>query len=162
MQQFVKEGKIKARTKWKHIYPLLANDDRYLGMLGNPGSNPLELFWDMVDNLDQKLDAKLAVVNDVIRKHNAKLQPEGADDDMKVDGDEGGAKPKLFVVGPDTTEEELVALVKGESDEAIRKVSEGDLKEVYQNVGYYISVYRSDVTLMMWSATRTSSEEAGG
>jgi pre-mRNA-processing factor 40 len=134
MQQLVNEGKIKARTKWKQIYPSLSNDDRYLGMLGNPGSNPLELFWDVVDNLDQKLDAKLAAVNDIIRKHNAKLHPEGPDDDMKVDGDDGGAKPRPFVVGPDTTEEELVALVKSEFEDTVRKISDGDLREVYQNV----------------------------
>jgi pre-mRNA-processing factor 40 len=136
MQQFVDEGNIKARTKWKHIYPSLANDDRYLGMLGNPGSNPLELFWDVVDNLDQKLDAKLAAVNDVIRKHNTKLQPENADDDMKVDGADGDTKPKLFVIGPETTEEDLVAVVRGESYEVTTKISDADLKEVYQNVSY--------------------------
>src|ERR1700683_4402197 len=135
MQQLVNEGKIKARTKWKQIYPSLSNDDRYLGMLGNPGSNPLELFWHVVDNLDQKRDAKLAAVNDIIRKHNAKSQPEGGDDQMKVDGDDGGAKPKPFVVGPDTSEEELVALVKSESDDVVsRKISDGGLREVYQNV----------------------------
>ena len=128
------EGKIKARTKWKQIYPLLSNDDRYLSMLGNPGSNPLELFWDVVDSLDQKLDAKLGAVNVVIRKYNAKLQPEGSDDDMKVDSEEGDAKPKAFAVGPETTEEELLALVKSESDEIVRKMSDEDLREVYQNV----------------------------
>jgi pre-mRNA-processing factor 40 len=136
MQQFVNEGKIKARTKWKHIYSSLSNDDRYLGMLGNPGSNPLELFWDVVDGLDQKLDAKLAAVNDAIRKHNEKMQPEGADDEMKVDGNEDAAKPKPFAVGPETTEGELVAVIKGDSDEAIRKMSAADLKEVYQNVSH--------------------------
>jgi pre-mRNA-processing factor 40 len=138
MQQFVKEGKIKARTKWKHIYSSLSNDERYLGMLGNPGSNPLELFWDTVDALDQKLDAKLAAVNDVIRKHNVRLQPEGTDDEMKVDGDEGAVKPKLFAVGPDTTEEEFFAVIRGESDEVVRKMSDVALKEAYQNVNHHV------------------------
>jgi pre-mRNA-processing factor 40 len=157
MQQFVNEGNIKARTKWKQIYPLLSNDDRYLGMLGNPGSNPLELFWDVVDNLDQKLDAKIAAVNDVIRKHNVKLQPEGSDDDMKVDGDDGGAKSKSFVVGPETTEEELVALVRDETNETTRKISHRDLKEVYQNVSWHIlPVF---VILIILLAARTSSQE---
>lgn len=138
IQQFVKDGRIKARTKWKHIYPSLSNDDRYLGMLGNPGSNPLELFWDMVDNLDQKLDAKLVAINDFIRKHNAKVQLEGVDDEMRVDDDEGVAKPKPFIVGPETTEEEFSALVRAESDEVIRKLSAEDLKEVYLNVSVSI------------------------
>jgi pre-mRNA-processing factor 40 len=150
MQQFVNEGKIKARTKWKHIYPSLSNDERYLGMLGNPGSNPLELFWDVVDGLDQKLDAKLAAVNDVIRKYNARLQPpERADDEMKIDGDEDAVKPKLFVVGPDTTEGEFVAVVKGESDEVIRKMSDADLKETYQNVSHYEFAHLFSVMLTL-------------
>ena len=132
--QFVKDGRIRARTKWKQIYPQLSNDNRYLSMLGNPGSNPLELFWDVVDGLDQKLDTKLAIVNDVIRKHNTKLQPEGSDDDMKVDGDALSANLKLFIVVPETSEQELVALVRSESDEIVNKTSDEDLKEVYQNV----------------------------
>jgi pre-mRNA-processing factor 40 len=28
-------------------------------MLGNPGSNPLELFWDVVDMFDQQLDTMI-------------------------------------------------------------------------------------------------------
>ena len=132
--QFVKDGRIRARTKWKQIYPQLSNDNRYLSMLGNPESNPLELFWDVVDGLDQKLDTKLAIVNDVIRKHNTKLQPEGSDDDMKVDGDALSANLKLFIVVPETSEQELVALVRSESDEIVNKTSDEDLKEVYQNV----------------------------
>lgn len=38
------------------------NDERYLTILGNPGSNPLELFWDMVDALDQRLEDKERIV----------------------------------------------------------------------------------------------------
>lgn len=133
MQQLVNEGKIKARTKWKSIYPTFQNDERYLGMLGNPGSNPLELFWDVVDDLDQKLDQKLGVVNDVIKKHNSKVQSEGADvDDMKID--EGDAKP--FSVVPETTKEQFMAFVKGQTDEALKKMSEDDLNDVFQNVSY--------------------------
>lgn len=128
------EGKIKARTKWKQIYTLLSDDERYLGMLGNPGSNPLELFWDVVDGLDQKLDAKIAAVNDAIKAHNTKLQlPEGGEEAMVVDGQET-AKPKPFVVGTETSEEEFMALVKGEAVEATRKLSDDNLREVYQNV----------------------------
>ena len=74
----IESGNIKARTKWKQVYSLFRDDQRYLNMLGNPGSNPLELFWDAVDTLDQKLDAKLTVVEDAIKRHNERL-PSSAD-----------------------------------------------------------------------------------
>ena len=132
MQQLVNEGKIKARTKWKTVYPLFSNDDRYFSMLGNPGSNPLELFWDCVDGLDQKLDAKLSVVNDVVYRHNAKLQLESGDkyEDMKADSD----GVKAFAVGPETTEVQFLGVVKSVGDDAITNMSSGDLHEVFLSV----------------------------
>ncbi|EEB90287.1 hypothetical protein MPER_11522, partial [Moniliophthora perniciosa FA553] len=36
LQGLVNSGKIKARTKWKEIYPLFKDDERYINMLGNP------------------------------------------------------------------------------------------------------------------------------
>ena len=39
-----------------------------MNLLGNPGSNPLELFWDVVDALDQKLDQKVETVVSVLRE----------------------------------------------------------------------------------------------
>jgi pre-mRNA-processing factor 40 len=129
LQQLVHDGKISARTKWKHIYPSFCNDDRYLGMLGNPGSNPIELFWDVVDKLDQALDAKLATVQEVIQRYNAGNR----DDEMVIDG----VVTNPFVVGPDTTEKEFIAIVKGELDDATKKMSGEDLREVFQNVSRF-------------------------
>ncbi|KAF7977604.1 hypothetical protein HWV62_3214 [Athelia sp. TMB] len=135
MQQFVTEGKIKARTKWKEIYAMLQDDERYLSMLGNPGSNPLELFWDVVDELDQKLDGKIAGVSDAIKQHNSKLpMPEGGDDAMAVDGQETTDKPKEFSVDSETKEEDFIALVKAETVEGAKALSDADLKEVFQHL----------------------------
>ena len=133
----VESGEIKARTKWKQVYPSFANDNRYLDMLGNPGSNPIELFWDAVDALDQKLDAKIAIADGAIKRHNQALE-----DKMKEDGDDAGegATPdvKPFEVGPDTTEEEFLNIVKSDSDESVKTVSEDDLKEIFQSVCYML------------------------
>jgi pre-mRNA-processing factor 40 len=43
-----------------------------LKLLGNPGSNPLELFWDVVDGLDQKLDAKVEEVQAALKRMSEK------------------------------------------------------------------------------------------
>jgi pre-mRNA-processing factor 40 len=37
-------------------------------MLGTPGSNPLELFWDVVDELDQALDERVAIVESALKR----------------------------------------------------------------------------------------------
>ncbi|KAG8691763.1 hypothetical protein FRC11_010634, partial [Ceratobasidium sp. 423] len=63
LDELVKAGHIRAKTKWKAVYPMFAEDDRYLHLLGTPGSNPIELFWDVVDQFDQALEEKVARVN---------------------------------------------------------------------------------------------------
>ena len=70
LRELVESGTIKAWSKWKDVYPLFRDDERYLNLLGKPGSNPIELFWDAVDVLDQALDKKVDIVEDGIKRHN--------------------------------------------------------------------------------------------
>ncbi|QIX02250.1 hypothetical protein AMS68_007767 [Peltaster fructicola] len=37
------------------FYPQIAEDPRYQGLLGMPGSTPIELFWDVVEDEDRRL-----------------------------------------------------------------------------------------------------------
>ncbi|KAF8074918.1 hypothetical protein FPV67DRAFT_1475444 [Lyophyllum atratum] len=121
LQGLVDSRKIKARTKWKEVYPLFADDERYLSMLGNPGSNPLELFWDAVDLLDQELDRKIAVVEAAIERYNTKER------EVKMeDGKEAG-----FVVGHETTEKQFTSVVKAHADDAVNALSEKDLVDIF-------------------------------
>lgn len=48
-------GKIKAGTKWIQVYPEVQEDPRYVAMLGQAGSTPLDLFWDMVEEEERAL-----------------------------------------------------------------------------------------------------------
>ncbi|KAM6497038.1 hypothetical protein JOM56_007511 [Amanita muscaria] len=121
LKTLVKEGKIKARSKWKEVYPFFRDDDRYLSMLGNPGSNPLELFWDVVDALDQQLDRKIAIVEEALGRHGA----EDAQDKNK---------PKGFVIGPETTKEEYNSVIMANADDSVRTLGEEDLGEVYNTL----------------------------
>jgi pre-mRNA-processing factor 40 len=132
--ELVQSGVIKARTKWKEVYHLFRHDDRYLNMLGNPGSNPLELFWDAVDGLDQKLDAKILVVDDAIKRFNAKHHPDEAkeepsDDKMKTDDE------TLFTITAETTWDEFVNVIR-EDGEAAKGLSQEDLQLVFKTVRY--------------------------
>ncbi|KAI0331462.1 hypothetical protein GY45DRAFT_1404762 [Cubamyces sp. BRFM 1775] len=144
----VESGQIKARTKWKQVYATFANDNRYLDMLGNPGSNPIELFWDIVDALDQKLDAKTEVAMGAIKRHNKtledkakegeQLKQEATDGDVNVETEGSTStserKFKPFEVGPDTTEEEFMSIVKADVDEEVKALTDDDLKEIYQSL----------------------------
>ncbi|KAK7679434.1 hypothetical protein QCA50_017488 [Cerrena zonata] len=148
LKGLVDSGEIKARTKWKVVYPTFKEDPRYLGMLGIPGSNPLELFWDVIDGLDQKLDAKILLVEEAIRKWNEKNVPseseekekegvkEGGEDegekkDEKEKGKEGG--PNRFKVVPETTKEELLDVLR-EDEEVFKKLSDDELEEIYRTM----------------------------
>ncbi|KAI0788845.1 hypothetical protein C8Q75DRAFT_768185 [Abortiporus biennis] len=129
LKGLVDSGKIKARTKWKQVYPSFSEDERYLNMLGNPGSNPLELFWDLVDSLDQKLDAKIAIIETAIKKSNEARK-------VKVEEVEGQEveQDQSFKFTPETTKEELLAILTADSDDAINNLNEADLNEIYQTM----------------------------
>lgn len=60
------DNKIKAGTKWSQIHPVIANDERYISMLGQSGSTPIDLFWDSVEDEERSLRTLRNVVYDVL------------------------------------------------------------------------------------------------
>lgn len=86
-------------------------------MLGNPGSSPLELFWDIVDELDQQVEEQCRIV-------------------------EGALGAKSFAVKEDTEWEDFENALKG--DEKVHALGEKDLRHVYQIVSSsHLSTLRS-------------------
>jgi len=59
-------GKFKAGMKWKELQPLIEDDSRYDTMLGQEGSTPLDLFWDMLEDLERDLKVKRNTVLDIL------------------------------------------------------------------------------------------------
>lgn len=55
LRELRSQGKIKAGTKWMNILPIIENDSRYTAMLGQPGSSPLDLFLDVVEDEERSL-----------------------------------------------------------------------------------------------------------
>ena len=96
-------------------------------MLGNPGSNPIELFWDAVDALDQKLDEKIAIADSAIKRHNDALDVKMEEDVDATAENEAAKGQKPFEVGPETTEEEFLSIVKADSDESVKTLTDEDL-----------------------------------
>lgn len=73
--QLRREGKIKAGTKWGQIYPQIENDGRYKAMAGQPGSSPMELFWDVVEEEERALRGTRNDVLDVIDDKHFEVTP---------------------------------------------------------------------------------------
>jgi pre-mRNA-processing factor 40 len=109
LHELLAAKKIKAKTKWKDVYPFFSKDERYLNLLGNPGSNPLELFWDVVDILDEALE------------HHAMLVEKAF-----------ASKGKTF--SPEITEETFLEILRGDSN--VEQLSEAQLKNVYAHVSF--------------------------
>lgn len=127
LQELIDANKIKARSKWRQVYPTFASDERYLNLLGKPGSNPLELFWDIVDQLDQKLDAKIATAEECIRR-------------VEVPNESPEDAAKVLVVTAQSTLEEFVERVRRDPESG-RKLNEEDLQEVFRCVSFFASTY---------------------
>ncbi|KAF8661346.1 hypothetical protein AX16_001441 [Volvariella volvacea WC 439] len=129
LQGLVQEQKIVARSKWKEVYPLFKDDERYLKMLGKPGSNPLELFWDAVDALDQQLDAKIVVIEEVIKQYNSSLPSTSSSQT-----EDGESKEKGFSVGIETTFEEFSKIVQDSATDIAVQLSPEDFRQVFESL----------------------------
>lgn len=61
------KGQLNAKTCWMQIHPLIKDDSRYQTVLGQPGSTPMELFWDLIEDLDERLYQDRKLVQDVLK-----------------------------------------------------------------------------------------------
>ena len=66
LQELRGNGKIRATTKWKDILPDVEDDPRYVAVLGQPGSTPLDMFWDVVEEEERSLRGVRNAVYDVL------------------------------------------------------------------------------------------------
>ena len=75
LQELKAAGKIKAGTKWMHILPEIQPDPRYAALLGQPGSTPLDLFWDVVEEEERSLRLVRNDVYDVLEDKRFEIIP---------------------------------------------------------------------------------------
>ncbi|KAL4935451.1 hypothetical protein BDV06DRAFT_206989 [Aspergillus oleicola] len=66
LKELRSKGIIKAGSKWSKIYGSIREDPRYLGILGNSGSSPLDLFWDVIEEEERSLRGPRNDVLDVL------------------------------------------------------------------------------------------------
>lgn len=56
LAQMEADGRLTSRTKWKDFLPLIEANEAYANLLGMPGSSPLDLFRDVVDDIGEAVD----------------------------------------------------------------------------------------------------------
>lgn len=75
LNQMREAGKVKAGTKWMDVHSEINEDPRYVAMLGQPGSTPLDLFWDMVEEEERALRLVRNDVYDVLEDKRYEITP---------------------------------------------------------------------------------------
>lgn len=68
MHELVAQRKINVRTLWKEIFPIIKDDPRYLSAVGSPDSTPLDMFWDVIDDLDEQLYHQKKTVYNALKR----------------------------------------------------------------------------------------------
>lgn len=66
LEGFVKDGTLTARTPWPTIYELVKGDEEFEELIAQPGSSPLDMFFDVVEELDEKLRARTRAVEKLL------------------------------------------------------------------------------------------------
>lgn len=67
LNELLQQKKINAGTMWKEVYPLMKDDPRYKNLLGIPESTPIDLFWDLLESLEDKLYEDKKMIYDVLK-----------------------------------------------------------------------------------------------
>lgn len=75
LKELREADKIKPGSMWKEIFPLVENDPRYLGLLDNlgnkdrntDGSTPLDLFFDMLEDLDREVHDVRGLIEAILK-----------------------------------------------------------------------------------------------
>jgi len=50
------DGHLTRQSKWKDLYPRIRKDERYENLLGMQGSSPLDLWMDVVDDMQDEVE----------------------------------------------------------------------------------------------------------
>ncbi|KIW36960.1 hypothetical protein, variant 1 [Exophiala oligosperma] len=82
LQSLRSQGKIKAGTKWMNILPSIEEDPRYVAMLGQAGSTPLDLFWDVLEEEERALRGRRNDVYDVLEDQRYEVTPKTSFDEF--------------------------------------------------------------------------------
>ncbi|KAJ3004332.1 PRP40 pre-mRNA processing factor 40, partial [Thoreauomyces humboldtii] len=61
---------VHARTHWLELFPAIHDDERYIQLLNQPGSDPLELFGDVIVQMIDEFRPTRRAVEDIVKASN--------------------------------------------------------------------------------------------
>lgn len=61
---------------WKDIYPLIKDDSRYLSAVGLVDSTPIDMFWDILDDLEEQLYHQKKAVYSALKRADFEVDTE--------------------------------------------------------------------------------------
>ncbi|KAJ8133374.1 hypothetical protein O1611_g247 [Lasiodiplodia mahajangana] len=103
LQELRKAGKIKAGTKWSQVFQLIEHDERFRAVCGQPGSTPLDLFWDVVEEEERALRGTR---NDILDIMDVSPNP------ITGEASTNALQDNRFEFTPKTTFEDFTAVLK--------------------------------------------------
>ncbi|KAJ1672004.1 U1 snRNP protein [Coemansia sp. RSA 25] len=108
------QAHITPASTWTRFFPLIKADQRYIDMLGQPGSTPLDLFWDHVELLEEEAYRERKRLESVMRDAGFKLQVDTARSEVKAFATEFCQTPDIHF---DYIYEQLLMKVKRKKEE---------------------------------------------
>lgn len=68
------KGQLTSRMKWKEFLPLVQDKEAYENLLGMPGSSPLDLFRDVVDDISEAVGEAIKRVMAAAENNDHKIE----------------------------------------------------------------------------------------
>lgn len=76
LQELKHDGVLTRQSKWKELYPKIKKDERYENLLGMQGSSPLDLWMDVVDDMQDEVERAADKVEQALKKSQKTLSVE--------------------------------------------------------------------------------------
>lgn len=131
------QGKIKAGTKWMSIHSLVASSPAYEALLGQPGSTPLDLFWDIVEEEERSVRMLRNDVYDVLEDKRYEVTPKTT---LEQFMDVMATDRRTVAMPPDT-----LSLIFSRIQEKVNKRAEEDKHASLRHQRHQIDALRSRI-----------------
>ncbi|WVQ81638.1 hypothetical protein IAT38_003762 [Cryptococcus sp. DSM 104549] len=76
-------GGLTRTSKFKDVYPLFKRDERYIALLGQPGSSPLDLWMDAVDDIGEEVERAKDKIENALSKVGKKITLESTREEVE-------------------------------------------------------------------------------
>lgn len=130
LQGWKAEGLLTRQSIWPDVHARVKGETEYQEMLGQPGSTPLELFYDVVDELESRFKALVHDVEDALWSIESK--------------DEAKDKSGGWKVREETTWEEFKARVGEAASPQLSDKPEEELRPVFEELVHVAGQRRRD------------------